>query len=131
MEEDEQGSQTSVVRAFFIIPADYSQPSAQSTTISSFSLVHTLHTPSLPSSCVVSLVKRVSTSSFYVVKTFVKSAISYDTPTLEHAMTEQTMLRLLTRMQTPFVLKLRWSFQDAESMRLVTVSVTTLSNIFA
>lgn len=60
-------------------------------------------------------------SSLYAIKTFTKSSISYDTPTLEHAMKEQMILRLLTQMEVPYVLKLRWSFQDSESMRLVTV----------
>ena len=39
-------------------------------------------------------------------------------------MKEQMILRLLTQMEMPYVLKLHWSFQDAESMRLVTVSST-------
>ena len=57
------------------------------------------------------------------IKTFTKSSISYDTPTLEHAMKEQMILRLLTQMEVPYILKLRWSFQDTESMRLVTVGI--------
>lgn len=96
----------------------------QGTSINSFIPLQVLSWPSpvtSSTSCNIGLFKHTSTSSLYAVKTFTKSSISYDTPILEHAMKEQMILRLLTQMNLPYVLKLRWSFQDSESMRLVTV----------
>ena len=69
----------------------------------------------------VSLVKRSDTSELLAVKAFAKSQLVYDAPKLEQAMTEQMMLRLLTRMDVSFVLKLRQSFQDDDALYLVTV----------
>ena len=96
----------------------------QSTSVPSFQPIHSLGAPSVVpscSSCNVALFRHAITSRLYAIKTFHKSSISYDTPILEHAMKEQMILRLLTQMNLPYVLKLRWSFQDAESMRIVTV----------
>lgn len=97
----------------------------QETSIGSFEPVQLLSTPLSSTSFTssnVALFRHTATSSLYAVKTFTKSSISYDTPVLEHAMKEQMILRLLTQMEVTYVLKLRWSFQDTESMRLVTVS---------
>ena len=97
----------------------------QGTSIHAFEPIQLLSTSLLsqsPTTSNVALFKHTPTASLYAVKTFTKSSISYDTPTLEHAMKEQMILRLLTQMEIPYILKLRWSFQDAESMRLVTVS---------
>ncbi|GJE91992.1 kinase-like domain-containing protein [Phanerochaete sordida] len=97
--------------------------SASGASISSFAPVQSLSSHNLvlsSSSSNVVLFRYKSDSSLYAIKTFTKSCISYDTPTLEYAMKEQMVLRLLTQMDVPYILKLRWSFQDAESMRLVT-----------
>ncbi|KAI0089910.1 kinase-like domain-containing protein, partial [Irpex rosettiformis] len=65
------------------------------------------------------IARHTETCRLYVIKTYAKSIISYDTPTLEQAMKEQMMLRLLTTMDAQFIIKLLWSFQDEEAMHLV------------
>lgn len=90
-------------------------------TVASFSLERSFpNSGDCPRVC---LARHTETNRVYAVKTYAKSTISYDTPTLEYAMKEQMMLRLLTHMNVTFIVKLRWSFQDEESMHIVTVSV--------
>ena len=72
--------------------------------------------------CKVSLARHTESNKLYAVKTFTKTQLFYDAPKLEQAMTEQMMLKLLTQLDEPFVLKLRWSFQDKDALYLVTVS---------
>ena len=50
----------------------------------------------------------------------------YEAPKLEQAMTEQMMLKLLTQMDVPFVLKMKRSFQDRDALYITTVSVYVL-----
>jgi hypothetical protein len=88
-------------------------------TISSFEHVYTFAPAS--ENVRMRIAKHVESGKVYAIKTYTKSTISYDTPILEHAMKEQMILRLLTQMNTPFVIKLRWSFQDREAMHIVTV----------
>ena len=91
----------------------------QPPSVASFKLEHQIaNSVDCPRVCVA---RHTESSQLYVIKTYSKSTISYDTPILEHAMKEQMMLRLLTQMNVRFVAKLRWSFQDKEAMHIVTV----------
>ncbi|KAI0344191.1 kinase-like protein [Trametopsis cervina] len=87
----------------------------------SISLFQNIKVISIPqTSPRVCVVKYAESGELYALKTYSKATISYDTPTLEYAVREQMILRLLTQMDAPFILKLRWSFQDREAMHIVT-----------
>lgn len=134
IDEDQEFSASESVGG--LIPGTIFGPNKQhiqGTSIHAFEPIQLLSTSLLspsPTTSNVALFKHTPSASLYAVKTFTKSSISYDTPTLEHAMKEQMILRLLTQMEIPYILKLRWSFQDAESMRLVTVRFSNIQILF-
>ena len=94
----------------------------QTTNISAFHCLQTLSSSGPTSS--ISLARHADSNKLYAVKAFTKSQLFYDAPTLEHAMIEQMLLKLLTQMDLSFVLKLRWSFQDKDTLYLVSVCRT-------
>ncbi len=78
----------------------------------------------------ISLAKHQESNKLFVIKTLNKAHLSYDTPVLEQVMTEQMILRLLTQMDLPFVIKLRWSFQDKEALYLAMVGLSEYDSLY-
>ncbi|KAI0935627.1 hypothetical protein AcV5_003997 [Taiwanofungus camphoratus] len=85
---------------------------------SDFEVIRPLRSPRV--GCVGELVlgRKKDTSGLYAIKMFRKT--SSHKKDIDTAQKEQAILKLLTERETPFAIRLHWSFQDAKALYLVT-----------